>query len=310
MRIGINGSGLVATGAPVRRIVEDIAAAEAAGLPSYWLGQLAIPDILTVFAVAGTATERIELGTAVVPTWTRHPLMLAAQALTTAEATGNRLSLGVGLAHKPLVEGRYKIPFTRPAKHMDEYLAVLLPALRERRVAVTGEIWSGEEDLSGAARTATAPPVLVAAMGPRLLRLAGSRTDGTILWLSGPRTIASTIKPALDEAAAEAGRPSPRIVAGLPVCVTDRPDAVKAMIASALTAYGELPSYRAVLDAEGAEGPADVAIVGSAAEVTDRLCALAEAGATDFAGTEFGLGREEFAATREVLAVLAQKGRP
>jgi F420-dependent oxidoreductase-like protein len=303
MRIGINGSGLVATGAPVARIVDDVVAAEAAGFPSYWLGQLAIPDVLTVFAVAGAATERIELGTAVVPTWTRHPLMLAAQALTTQEAAGNRLVLGVGLAHKPLVEGRYKIPFERPARHMEEYLSVLLPALRERRVAFDGEIWSGEEDLSGAARTATAPPVLVAAMGPRMLRLAGERTDGTILWLSGPRTIAETIKPALDEA----GR-SARIVAGLPVCVTDRPDAVRAMIASALTAYGELPSYRAVLDLEGAEGPADVAIVGSAAEVEDRLGALAEAGATDFAGTEFGLGRDEFAATREVLAQLAQKG--
>jgi F420-dependent oxidoreductase-like protein len=306
MRIGINGSGLVATGAPVSKIVEDIAAAENLGFPSYWLGQLAIPDILTVYAVAGTATSRIELGTAVVPTWTRHPLMLAAQALTVQQACGDRLALGIGLAHKPLVEGRLKIPFTRPAKHMDEYLSVLLPALRERKVDATGEIWSGADDLSGAARGATAPSVLVAAMGPRMLEITGSRTDGSILWLSGPRTIETTIRPALEAAAAAAGRPSPRIVAGLPVCVTNRPDAVREMIAGALSAYATLPSYRAMLDVEGAAGPADVAIVGSAAEVEARLKELADAGATDFAGTEFGLGREEFTATREVLAGLAK----
>ncbi|MDT7556661.1 MAG: 5,10-methylenetetrahydromethanopterin reductase [Pseudonocardiales bacterium] len=311
MRIGINGSSLVATGAPVSKLVAHAAAAEAAGFASYWLGQLAVPDVLTVFAAAGAATSRIELGTAVVPTWTRHPLMLAAQALTTQEACGNRLALGIGLAHKPLVEQTLKIPFTTPAKHMDEYLSVLLPALRDRKVAFTGDIWSGFEDLSGGARSATPPSVLVAAMGPRMLAMTGERADGSILWLSGPRTIGTTIRPALDAAAAAAGRPSPRVVAGLPVCVTDRPDEVRSMIAGALATYATLPSYRAMLDAEGGPGdsigPADVAIVGDAATVTSRLRALADAGATDFSATEFGLSSKDFAATRELLAGLARE---
>lgn len=307
MRIGINGSSLVATGASVSKLVAHAATAEAEGFASYWLGQLAIPDVLTVFAAAGAATSRIELGTAVGPTWTRHPLMLAAQALTTQEACDGRLALGIGPAHKPLVEGTLKIPFTTPAKHMDEYLSVLLSALRERKVDFTGDIWSGVEDLSGAARGVDAPSVLVAAMGPRMLSMTGGRADGSILWLSGPRTIETTIRPALDAAASAAGRPSPRVVAGLPVCVTDRPGEVRAMIAGALGAYASLPSYRAMLDVEGAAGPADVAIVGDAATVTSGLQALADAGATDFSATEFGLGRAEFAATRELLAGLAQE---
>lgn len=307
MRIGINGSSLIATGAPVAKVVAHAAAAEQQGFSSYWLGQLATPDVLTLFAAAAGATSRIELGTAVVPTWTRHPQMLAAQALTTQEVTGGRLALGIGLAHKPLVEDGLKIPFATPAKHMDEYLSVLLPVLRERKVDVTGDIWSGREDLSGSARGVEAPSVLVAAMGPRMLSMTGARADGSILWLSGPRTIETTIGPALSSAAASAGRPAPRIVAGLPVCVTSKPDDVRQMIAGALSTYATLPSYRAMLDVEGASGPADVAIVGSAAEVEARLRALADAGATDFSATEFGLGRDDFTATRELLAALASE---
>jgi F420-dependent oxidoreductase-like protein len=307
VRIGINGSSLIATGAPVEKVIAHAATAESDGFASYWLGQLATPDVLTLFAAAAGSTSRIELGTAVVPTWTRHPLMLAAQALTTQEISGGRLALGIGLAHKPLVEGSLKIPFVTPAKHMDEYLSVLVPALRERKVDFTGDIWSGAADLSGGARGVDAPSVLVAAMGPRMLSMTGARTDGTILWLSGPRTIETRIRPALCAAADAAGRPAPRIVAGLPVCVTDRPDEVREMIAGALATYATLPSYRAMLDAEGAAGPADVAIVGSAAEVTAGVRALADAGATDFSATEFGLSRSDFTATRELLGTLASQ---
>jgi F420-dependent oxidoreductase-like protein len=308
MRIGINGSSLVATGASLERLVDHAVTAERDGFASYWLGQLAIPDVLTVYAVTGRATSRIELGTAVVPTWMRHPLMLAAQALTTQEACGNRLTLGIGLAHREIVEQAIGVPFRTPAKHMAEYLAVLGPALTDRKVDVHGDIWSGADDLSAGARSATAPALLVAAMGPRMLTLAGGRADGTILWLSGPRTIARTISPGLRAAAAEAARPAPRIVAGLPICVTDRPERVRAAIDGILRRYGQLPSYRAVLDAEGADGPGDVAIVGNAEQVRTALAALAEAGATDFAATEFGTSGDEFLATRAVLAEVAATG--
>jgi alkanesulfonate monooxygenase SsuD/methylene tetrahydromethanopterin reductase-like flavin-dependent oxidoreductase (luciferase family) len=137
-----------------------------------------------------------------------------------------------------------------------------------------------------------------------MLALAGGCAEGTILWLSGPRTIAGTIAPALHAAASATGRAAPRIVAGLPVCVTAEPGRVRAVIDRALRSYGELPSYRAVLDSEGAHGPGDVAVVGDAASVRAQLAELAEAGATDFAATEFGTSREEFAATRAVLRSL------
>lgn len=302
MRIGINGSSLVAAGAPVARMVDHAAEAEAAGFASYWLAQLALPDALTVLAAAGDRTTTIELGTAVVPTWVRHPLMLAGQALTVQACTGNRLALGIGLAHKRTVETSLRIPFDRPARHMEEYLSVLLPALRERKVSFEGDIWSAEVEGLNGTPEATPPPVLVAAMGPRMMRLAGARADGTILWLSGPKVIADRIKPAVDEAAAAVGRPSPRIVASVPVCVTSKPDEVRRTIATLLDGYNDLPSYRGVMDAEGAGGPADVSIVGSEGDVRAGLAAFAAAGATDFAALEFVAGAEDREATRAVLA--------
>lgn len=304
MKIGINGSSLIAIGAPLGQLVDHAAEAEAAGFSSYWLAQLGAPDALTVIATMGARTSTIEIGTAVIPTWPRHPLMLAAQALTVQEAIGDRLALGVGLAHKSSVEGTLKIPFRTPAKHMDEYLSVLLPALRERKVSFTGDIWSAEvEGIGGAA--APAPRVLLAAMGPRMLHLAGSRTDGAILWLSGPKAIAEQIKPPLDAAANEAGRAAPRIVASVPVCVTPEPDRVRGIVASVLAGYNDLPSYRGVMDTEGAGGPADVSLIGSEDEVRAGLAAFEAAGATEFAALEFFTNADDAAATRALLTDIA-----
>ncbi|MGQ0431560.1 MAG: TIGR03564 family F420-dependent LLM class oxidoreductase [Microthrixaceae bacterium] len=304
MRIGINGSSLIALGAPVSQIVDHAAEAEAAGFTSYWLAQLGAPDALTTIAMMGARTSTIELGTAVIPTWPRHPLMLAGQALTVQDAIGDRLVLGIGLAHKSSVEGTLKIPFATPAKHMDEYLSVLLPVLADRKVSVSGDIWSAEvEGLGGA--PAPAPRVMLAAMGPRMLKLAGGRTDGAILWLSGPKAIAEQIKPPLDAAAAEAGRPAPRIVASVPVCVTNDAERVRGTVAALLAGYNDLPSYRGVMDTEGAGGPADVSIIGSEDEVRAGLDAFAAAGATDFAAVEFVTDEAETKATRALLSELA-----
>lgn len=304
MRIGINGSSLIALGAPVSQIVDHAAEAEAAGFTSYWLAQLGAPDALTTIAMMGTRTSTIELGTAVVPTWPRHPLMLAGQALTVQDAIGDRLVLGIGLAHKSSVEGTLKIPFATPAKHMDEYLSVLLPVLTDRKVSVRGDIWSAEVDGLGGA-PAPAPRVMLAAMGPRMLKLAGARTDGAILWLSGPKAIAEQIKPPLDAAAAEARRPTPRIVASVPVCVTDEAERVRGTVAALLAGYNDLPSYRGVMDTEGAGGPADVSIIGTEDEVRAGLDAFAAAGATDFAAVEFVTDEAETKATRALLSELA-----
>ena len=178
MRIGINASNLVVAGATVDDYVAHAVAAEQDGFSSWWMAQLAAPDALTVLGAVGRGTSTIELGTAVVPTWFRHPLMLAAQALTTQEMAGGRLALGIGLAHKVPIEATLRIPFARPAAHMSDYLSVLLPALADRKVDFAGDIWSGVTEGLGGAPGVAAPPVLVAAMGPRMLELAGGRTDG------------------------------------------------------------------------------------------------------------------------------------
>ena len=309
MRIGINGSGLIATGASLKDMVDHVVEAEAHGFSSYWLAQLGVPDTLTAIAAMGGRTETIEIGTAVVPTWLRHPLMLASQALTVQEAIGNRLTLGIGLAHKVPIEETLGIPFARPARHMDQYLDVLLPAINDRAVDVTGDIWSAHAPTFAGMPNAGPPKVMLAAMGPRMLALAGARTDGLILWLSGPRTIESVLKPAVDAAAAAAGRPTPQIVASVPVCVTHRGDEVRNIIATFLAGYNDLPSYRGVMDVEGVDGPAGVSIVGSEAEVRAGVAAFAEAGATDFAAVEFTMDDSEQRATRALLKELARAAR-
>jgi F420-dependent oxidoreductase-like protein len=301
MRLGINGSSLIALGRPSAEIVDHAVAAEADGFTSYWLAQLAIPDALTVLGLVGRATASIELGTAVIPTWVRHPLMLAAQALTTSEIAGGRVVLGIGLAHKPSVEERLRIPFKQPAKNMDEYLSVLLPALQERAVSFEGEFWSADVERVDGPPDIPPPSVMLAAMGPRMLALAGGRTDGTILWLSGPRTIETTIAPAVRAAASDAGRPAPRIVASVPVCVTDQPDRVRGLVATLLAGYNDLPSYRGVMDAEGAGGPEDVSVIGDEDAVRVGLDRFAEAGATDFAAVEFVVDAEDGPRTRAFL---------
>ena len=303
MRIGINASSVIVMGSPTTAVVDHARQAEADGFSTYWLAQLGAPDALTVLGAVGTATTTIELGTAVISTWPRHPAMLAAQALTVSEMAGGRLVLGIGLAHKATVEETLRVPFATPAKHMDEYLSVLLPLLAERRVDATGDIWSAKVDALGGP-AAPVPSVMLAAMGPRMLDLAGGRTDGTILWLSGPNTVARRIRPALEAAAERAGRPAPRIVASVPICVTDDATPVREAIAAILANYNDLPSYRSVMDEEGVTGPQDVSIVGDEAHVTAELERFAAAGATDFSALEFGLSDEDIARTRVLLRSL------
>ncbi|MFA9564726.1 MAG: TIGR03564 family F420-dependent LLM class oxidoreductase [Acidimicrobiales bacterium] len=306
MRIGINGSSLIALGSPTSAIADHAAQAEADGFSSYWMAQLFVPDALTAMATVAGATSSIELGTAVVPTWLRHPLMLAAQALTVQEISGGRVILGIGLAHKDMIEQTLKVPFERPARNMSEYLSVLLPALLDRQVSFEGDYWSAEVESIIAPGGVDAPSVMLAAMGPRMLALAGGRTDGTILWLSGPRTIETTLAPAVTAAAEQAGRSEPRIVASVPICVTDEPERVRSVIGEVLANYNDLPSYRAMMDIEGVDGPAGVAVVGNEDEVRAHLDRFATAGTTDFSALEFPTDDDEATRTRALLAELTR----
>ncbi|GIH94320.1 TIGR03564 family F420-dependent LLM class oxidoreductase [Planobispora siamensis] len=256
------------------------------GFPSAWVSNIFGLDALTALAVAGSQVPGIELGTAVVPTYPRHPAVLAQQALTVNTALGGRLALGIGLSHQIVIEGMYGYSFDKPARHMREYLSVLVPLIRGENVEFEGETLTAKIGLNTPGTGDM--PVLIAALAPRMLRLAGEVADGTVLWMTGPKTVTEHVAPAVTEAARAAGRPAPRIVCGLPVCVTDDVEAARARAAEVFAVYGHLPSYRAMLDKEGAEGPAQVALIGDEDTVGAQLETLAKAGVTDFAASEFG----------------------
>jgi 5,10-methylenetetrahydromethanopterin reductase len=278
----------------IRRAADD-------GFSSVWMAHIFGLDALTALAVAGRGIDGIEIGTAVVPTYPRHPAVLAQQALTAALALGGRLVLGIGLSHKIVIEDMYGYSFDAPAVHMDEYLSILLPLLSGQPASFEGTTMRAGIGLS-VPRDADVP-VMLAAMGPRMLRLAGQRTAGTILWMTGPATTRDYIVPTINEAAQKAGKPLPRVVCILPVCVTDDPDGARGRAAKVFEIYGQLPSYRAMLDREGAQGPAGVAIVGGEDEVAAQIAALADAGVTDFVAGEFAAG-DDRRRTRALLKTL------
>ena len=271
------------------------------GFPSFWMPQIFRMDALTAIAVAAKNVPNIRVGTSVIPTYPRHPMVLAQQALTTQSVIGGRLELGIGLSHQPVVEGMWGISFDKPVRHMSDYLSILTPLLNDRRVSFKGESIIGRGEITPP--PADAPPVLVAALGPQMLRLAGRLADGTITWMTGPETIRTLTAPTISEAAEEAGRLAPQVAMGLPVCVTSDVDAARERADRDYAIYGQLPSYRAMLDREGAATPADVAIIGDAGEVADRIRALADCGVTTFAASAFG-SAAELAATREVMISL------
>ncbi|MBF8190076.1 TIGR03564 family F420-dependent LLM class oxidoreductase [Nonomuraea sp. K274] len=269
---------------PIADLRDQIAQAVADGFSSAWLSHIFSLDALTALAVAGSQVPAIELGTSVVPVHPRHPAALAQQAMTANAALGGRLTLGVGLSHQPVIEAMFGYSFDRPGQYMREYLDILIPASRGEQVAYEGERLK-------AGLTLTTPgsgfPVLVAALGPRMLKLAGTVADGTVLWMTGPKTIAGHITPTITAAAAEAGREAPRIVCQLPLCVTDDPAAAVARANEIFEIYGQFPSYRAMLDREGAATPGDVAIVGDEDTVLAKLAELERAGVTDFVASVF-----------------------
>ena len=285
----------------IRRLHEQVAQAAQDGFSSAWLSNIFGFDALTALAVTGHGVDGIELGTAVVPTYPRHPAALAQQALTASAALGGRLVLGIGLSHKIVIEDMYGYDYGQPLRHMREYLAVLLPLLNRQQADVTGTTVSAHIGLSTPG--AGPVPVLLAALGEQMLRLAGEQAGGTILWMTGPATVRDHIVPAITAAASAAGRPDPRVVCILPVCVTDDPDSARERAGRLFQGYGQLPSYRAMLDREGAAGAADLAIVGDEAVVGSQIRELAGIGVTDFVAGEYGRG-EDAARTRALLRSL------
>jgi F420-dependent oxidoreductase-like protein len=285
MRIGIHS---FSGGPSLDQQLKVAVDAEEAGFDSFWFGHIFGHDALTLAALAGPKTKRIELGTAVAQTYARHPFVMAQQALTIQAAAGGRFTLGVGPSHKVLVQDMWGIPYERVAMNVREYLSVLRPLLDQGNVAFSGEQYRVVGALQIPDRSPC--PVLISALAPMMLRIAGELADGTITWMTGPKTITNHVVPRITSAAEAAGRPKPRIIAALPVAVTDDPDAAREAAAKEFEVYGQLPNYRRMLDREGAAGPADVAIVGNEAEVERQIRAIADTGATDFVAWTYPVG--------------------
>ncbi len=290
---------------PVETTIERATQLRQLGFTRLWSSQIFGPDTLTVLAIVGRELRELDLGTAVVPIYTRHPTMLAAQARTVQDAMGGRLSLGIGLSHKAVVEGMWGISFDRPAHYMREYLDALAPMLRGEKVATTGERVSATTMGTLGPRDARTPSLLMAALAPKMLEMAGAVTDGTLTWMTGVKTIADHVVPTINAAAAAAGRPTPRVVCSLPISVTKDVAATRVRVNETLAIYGQLPSYRAMLDREGADGPADVGLFGNHEQVLERLHALAEAGVTEFSAALAGDAADREATYAALLAYAA-----
>jgi F420-dependent oxidoreductase-like protein len=299
MRIGIFGGDTA--GRTIDNVVQAAREAEQDGFSNYSLPQIFALDAMAVLAIVAREVPRIELATGVVPTYSRHPVAMAQQALTVQAASGGRFVLGIGLSHQIVVENMFGLSFDKPLRHMREYLAALVPLLRDRKVDFDGETVRTHAALG--TTEIPPPPVLIAALGPKMLELAGTVTEGTVTWMTGPATLSTYTVPTITAAAERAGRPAPRIFASLPISVTNDTAAARERAAAEFQVYGILPSYRAMLDREGAITPGDVAIVGDDAIVSKAVGQLADAGVTDFIATIFG-SREDRDRTRDLLKSL------
>ena len=317
----------------VAGLLEDMADMESAGFSSYWVAQVGLVDALGVIGAYGNAAHTggtagaepetvtftsgtvtvsanvaptpsadrspMELGTAVISTWERNPHSLATQALTAQALVGERLIVGIGVNHQPQVEGSLKQQWVKPVRHMREYLDILGDLLETGSSARDGETWSFHGD--AVKPSDGTPKIMIAALGPQMLKLAGSRTDGTILWCVGHKTVATQIAPMINDAAAQAGRAAPAIVCSIPVWVTDDPQPARDFLAVILSDYATLPSYRAVMDIEGVEGLGDLSIVGSEDQVREAIGLLKASGVTDFTPVPMGGNPDEQSHTMAVL---------
>ncbi|HZT64263.1 MAG TPA: TIGR03564 family F420-dependent LLM class oxidoreductase [Acidimicrobiales bacterium] len=299
MRIGLSGGA-----ATTDRMVEQAVQAEADGFSSLWYASAIGGDPLVHMAVAGRATSRIELGTSVLQTYPCHPLLQANRVAATVNAAGRSIALGIGPSHQPVVEGAYGISYAHPGRHTEEYLRILAAALRGEAVNFAGDDFRVNSGGRGV-KPEHPVPLLVAALGPRLLRVAGEVADGVILWMANGRAVETHVVPRLTTAAAGAGR---RVVVGLPVAVHDDAAEARQAAAEQFSLYGQLPNYRRILDIGGADGPADAAIVGDETSVAAQIRGLFDAGATDVWAAVFPVGADRSASrarSRQLLAELA-----
>lgn len=302
MRMGMNVGGDV-LGVPTSplQIVEQLERAETDGFDSAWSVHFSRAyDALTVLAVSGARTSTIEVGVGIVPTYPRHPLALAQQAATAQVFCGGRLTLGVGVSHRPVIEELHGLRYDSPAAHMRDYLSVLLPLLRDGSVTHHGEFY----DVDGGFGVVDAAPVpvVVGALSPKMVRVAGELADGIVTWLAGPRSLSETIVPALAEATA--GRAAPRIIAALPVAVSHDADAARAQAEESFGRYNGMRNYQRLFEREHVASVADLAVIGTEAGVETTLNGFAAVGVTEIWAVPFG-DEQQVRRSRELLSALA-----
>ena len=300
MRIGIT-IGADGNETTLAQLVELGQKIEAKGFDSIWMANIFSYDAIQALSLIGHETSKIGLGTAVTPTYPRHPTALAQQALTAAAMTDNRFTLGIGLSHQMVIENMFGFSYDKPARHMREYLNVLIPLLNGETANFNGD----EYRVNGVTLSvpgAKKVPLVVAALGPVMLKLAGEVADGTTTWMVGPKTMKGHIVKSITQAASAAGRPDPTIIGGFPVVLTHKPDEAREIIGKALTIYGQLPSYRAMLDREGVAGPADIALAGDENYMRGEIARLQDIGVTDFAAAIVGTEEGAFERTLDFLS--------
>ena len=302
MRIGLPGGGSDAD-----QIVRQAQRAEQDGFTSLWYAGAVAGDPMIAIALAGRATSTIELGTSVLPTYTCHPVLQAtrAAALVAAIGTPGRFTLGIGPSHQPVIEDVLGMSYEHPGRHTEEYVQVLAPLLRGESVHHPGvdfRVQCGPPELLGGAEI----PLLLSALAPRLLRVAGQLTAGTITWMANATAIEQHVAPRIRAAAEGAGRTAPRVVVGLPVAVHDDVAEARAAAAEQFAVYGTLPNYRRILAHGGAAGPGDAAIVGDESSVASQIGALFAAGATDVWAAPFPVGEDRATSRSRTRALLVE----
>ena len=302
IRMGLS----VAEAADLESLLQKFRQVEADGFQSAWIPNIFSFDALTVAALAAGVTRSLEIGTAVVPTFSRHPFYMAQQALSTQAAAGGRFVLGLGPSHKIVIENMLGLSFDRPARHMREYMTVVTQLIETGKTSFVGEVYRVNASLDVPCDTPC--PVLIGALGPLMREIAGRLAGGTITWMTGPRTLGEAVIPGIRAAAKDAGRSDPRIVAGFPVILTDDPAAAREAAGKLFALYGTLPSYRAMLDAEGLESPGEIVIAGDESAIEASIRSLASAGVTDFNAALFPFGpdpKQTMSRTQALLAELA-----
>ena len=304
MRIGLI-TGARGAVVELQSLIQEVIQAEEDGFDSIWLPQVSAGpgfDALTALSLAAAKTSRISVGSAVVPIFPIHPYALAKQALTAQIVAEGRFTLGVGLSHRPAVEDVMGLSYDSPARHMEEYLGVLRPLLDEGKVDFQGQFYNVKAQchVPGALQV----PVIIAALAPMMLKIAGEQADGTFTWMAGPKTIELHVAPRISRSAEASNRPPPRICVGTPLTVTDNAQEGREYAAKIYERYGQLTNYRRMLDIEGVEGPSEVALIGNEDEVTEQLKAYVDAGATDFLASVFPSGKDEEASLARSHALL------